>query len=134
MGVGIVGALAMKKPGLAAQTEGNLWKVGAYNEIKGLQIGLHAHHAGQGAVMRKLVEGYNYNSAPAILVPEVGHVIKGPFGRVSTNTVGFTNARQVLARDIFELRRVYGSQGIPNSALQELIHMNKTMYPGAFIK
>ncbi|MFC7346935.1 DUF6443 domain-containing protein [Chryseobacterium zhengzhouense] len=134
MGAGILGAIALKKPGLAAKTEGNLWKVGAYNEIKGLQIGLHAHHAGQGAVMRKLVEGYNYNSAPAILVPEVGHVIKGPFGRVSTNTVGFTNARQVLARDIFELRRVYGSQGIPNSALQELIHMNKTMYPGAFIK
>ncbi|WP_180277259.1 hypothetical protein [Chryseobacterium sp. 52] len=46
----------------------------------------------------------------------------------------FTNARQVLARDVFELRRVYGNQGIPNSALQELIQMNKKMYPGAFKK
>ncbi|MGD1318738.1 hypothetical protein [Chryseobacterium sp. 2R14A] len=132
MGVGIVGALAMKKPGLAAQTEGNLWKVGAYNEIKGLQIGLDAHHAGQGALMKKLVEGYNYKTAPAILVPKLGHTIGT--GVVSRSTSGFTNARQVLARDVFELRRVYGGRGIPNSALQELIQMNKTMYPGAFIK
>jgi hypothetical protein len=32
-----------------------------------------------------------------------------------------------LARDIMELRRVYDH--IPNSALKELIELNKKMYP-----
>ncbi len=68
------------------------------------------------------------------MVPEVGHTIKGANGIVSRSTIGVTNARQLLARDIFELRRVYGSQGIPNSSLQQLIQMNKTKYPEAFIK
>ncbi|UCA61438.1 hypothetical protein KB553_07850 [Chryseobacterium rhizoplanae] len=87
--------------------------------------------------MAKFVPGYNMLKAPSILVPELGHVKNIPgVGRMEiTRGIGnFTNARQVLARDIFELRRVYGSQGIPNSALQELIQMNKTMYPGAFMK
>ena len=116
------------------KAESNLWKVGIYSDLKGTQAGLHAHHVGQSAVMNKMIEGYSHNSAPSILVPELGHVFKGPFGRVSTNTRGLTTPRQVLSRDIMELRRVYGPQGIPNSSLQELIQMNKTMYPGAFSK
>ena len=36
---------------------------------------------------------------------------------VSRSTKVFTNARHVVARDIRELRRIYGSQGIPNKAL-----------------
>ena len=43
------------------------------------------------------------------------------------STKGITNARQLLARDLFELKRVYPD--IPNSALKELIDMNKKMYP-----
>jgi|GEM_PF-2037095 len=119
---------------VAGKTSNNLWKVGSYSEIKGLEVGLDAHHVGQKAVMKNFVSGYNLNTAPSILVPEVGHTIRGVNGIVSRSTSGFTNARQVLARDIFELRRVYGGQGIPNSSLQQLIQMNKTMYPGAFIK
>lgn len=118
----------------AAKTSSNLWKVGSYSEIKGLEVGLDAHHVGQKAVMKNFVPGYNLNTAPSILVPEVGHTIRGVNGIVSRSTSGFTNAREVLARDIFELRRVYGGQGIPNSSLQQLIQMNKTMYLGAFIK
>jgi hypothetical protein len=68
------------------------------------------------------------------MISEVGHTIRGVNGIVSQSTTGITNARQLLARDIFELRRVYGGQGIPNSSLQQLIQMNKTIYPGAFIK
>ena len=71
-------------------------------------------------------------TAPSILVPKVGHTIKGPLGIVSRNTQGFSNARQVLARDIFELRRVYPN--IPNNSLQQLIQMNKSIYPKYFIK
>lgn len=48
-------------------------------------------------------------------------------GIVSRSTKGITNARQLLARDLFELKRVYPD--IPNSALKELIDMNKKMYP-----
>ncbi len=110
----------------------NLWKVGSYSELRGLEVGLDAHHVGQKAIMKKFVPGYNENTAPSILVPKLGHT--NGVGVVSRSTTGFTNARQVLARDIFELRRVYGSQGIPNSSLQQLIQMNKTMYSGVFIK
>ena len=68
--------------------------------------------------MKKLVDNYNLNTAPAINVPKVGHTIKGPNG---------INPRQLLARDIRELRRVYDD--IPNSKLKELIELNKKMYP-----
>jgi RHS repeat-associated protein len=110
----------------------NLWKVGSYSGLRGLEIGLDAHHVAQKALMGKFVPGYSASTAPSILVPKLGHT--SGTGVVSRTTTGFTNARQVLARDIFELRRVYGSQGIPNSSLQELIRMNKTMYPTSFIK
>ncbi|WP_353150763.1 RHS repeat-associated core domain-containing protein, partial [Chryseobacterium sp.] len=123
-------------PGII-NTESKIWKVGAYNELRGLEAGLDAHHVGQSALMKRLVSGYDHKSAPTILVPVAGHRKLIPeIGRmeITRGSGNFTNARQVLARDIFELRRVYGSQGIPNSALQELIEMNKKMYPGAFMK
>ncbi|RDU22678.1 hypothetical protein DWV06_15410 [Anaerosacchariphilus polymeriproducens] len=95
--------------------------------MKGVE-GLDAHHAGQKAAMKKLVDGYDPMTAPAINVPEVGHTRKHfERGIVSRSTKGITNARQLLARDIRELRRVYPD--IPNSKLQELIEMNKKLYP-----
>lgn len=102
------------------------YQVGAYKDIKGVE-GLDAHHAGQKAVMKKLVDNYDPNTAPAINVPKVGHTIKGPNGIVSRSTKGIDNPRQLLARDIMELRRVYDD--IPNSSLRELIELNKKMYP-----
>ena len=98
----------------------------AYKDIKGV-AGFDAHHAGQKAAMKKLVDGYDPMTAPAINVPKVGHTIKGENGIVSRSTKGITSARQLLARDIGELRRVYPD--IPNSKLQELIDMNKKLYP-----
>ncbi|MEK3996193.1 LXG domain-containing protein [Psychrobacillus sp. FSL K6-2365] len=102
------------------------YQVGAYKDIKGVE-GLDAHHAGQKAAMKKLVDDYDLNTAPAINVPKVGHTIKGPNGIVSRSTKGIDNPRQLLARDIRELRRVYDD--IPNSDLKELIELNKKMYP-----
>lgn len=120
---------------IVPEAENHLWKVGPYKNLKGLQEGLDAHHAGQKAVMEKLIPGYRPYSGPSILVPEMGHTIPKPgVGVVSRRTKGFKNTRQLLARDIYELRRVYGSEGLPNSSLQELIQLNKTMYPDAFIK
>ena len=101
--------------------------VGPYNEMKGAVAGLDAHHAGQSVAMKKVVAGYDHNTSPSILVPKVGHTIKGPNGIVSRSTKGIDNARDILARDINELRRVYPD--IPNARLQELIEMNKSMYP-----
>lgn len=115
-----------------AAKSSNLWKVGSYKNLRGVEAGLDAHHVGQKALMKRFVPGYNASTAPSILVPKLGHTVGK--GVVSRSTSGLTNARQVLARDIFELRRVYGSQGIPNSSLQQLIQMNKQMYPEAFIK
>jgi hypothetical protein len=82
--------------------------------------------------MRKLVPNYHGSNAPSILVPKIGHTVGS--GVVSRNMTGYLSARDVLARDILELRRVYGGQGIPNSSLQELIRLNKNMYPNAFKK
>jgi RHS repeat-associated protein len=109
----------------------NVWKVGLYNELKGMEAGLDAHHAGQAAIMEKLVPGYNRYTAPAILVPNAGHT-RG-MNVLSRSLHGITNPRQLLARDIMELRRVYG-KAIPNSSLQELINLNKKLYPNAFRK
>jgi hypothetical protein len=73
------------------------------------------------------IPAYDPATAPSILVPKVGHTIRGPNGIVSRSTEGFSSARDVIARDIRELRRVYPD--VPNSKLQELIQMNKDLYP-----
>ncbi|WP_257456314.1 SpvB/TcaC N-terminal domain-containing protein [Archangium lipolyticum] len=116
----------------AAKTGPGKFTVGAYDDIRGTVPGMDAHHVGQKAVMGDLIPGYDPGKAPAILVPKIGHTIRGPNGIISRSTEGFSNARQVVARDIMELRRVYPD--IPKSALREIIDMNKSMYPGAMTK
>jgi hypothetical protein len=103
------------------------YTVGVYEEIKGTVPGMDAHHVGQKAILGRFVPDYDPVKAPAILVPKVGHTIRGPRGIVSRSTEGFSSARDVLARDILELRRVYPD--IPNSQLQLLIQKNKDLYP-----
>ncbi|MGG0155292.1 hypothetical protein [Bacillus mycoides] len=80
--------------------------------------GLDAHHIGQKAIMKKFIADYD---------PKVGHTIRGPKGIVSRSSKGIENGRQLLARDIMELRRVY--QNIPNSQIKKLIELNKKLYP-----
>jgi hypothetical protein len=114
---------------------GKLYEVGTYDDlkIKGAGTELDAHHVGQKAVMPKFVPNYNPDKAPAILVPNRGHTKRnGSLGTVSRKTNGITNARDLLARDIKELRRVYPD--IPNEQLKKLIDMNKEIYPDAFRK
>ena len=70
--------------------------------------GLDAHHVGQKALMKKVVADYDELTAPAINVPKLGHTKRHPErGIVSRSTKGITNARQLLARDLFELKRVH---------------------------
>ncbi len=111
----------------AAESVPGKFTVGIYDDIRGTVPGLDAHHVGQKAVMGKLIPGYDPATAPSILVPKVGHTIRGPNGIVSRSTEGLTSARDVIARDIMELRRVYPD--VPNSKLQELIQLNKDLYP-----
>lgn len=76
--------------------------------------------------MKNLVDNYAPKIALAINVPKVGHTISGQNGIVSRSTKGIDNVRQLLARDLFELKRVYPD--IPNSKYRELIDMNMKMY------
>ncbi|EOI3445661.1 RHS repeat-associated core domain-containing protein, partial [Cronobacter turicensis] len=114
------------------------WDVNSHqankNAVKGLNLGLDSHHVGQKNIMKDFIEGYDPATAPAILVPRVGHTVsKEGVGIVSRSSINkktglpFTNARDVIARDIRELRRVYPD--ILNAKLQELIDLNKRMYP-----
>ena len=115
-------------------TAGGKYDVGEYAALRRriAEPGLEAHHVGQQALMKRYVPGYDPEVAPAILVPKVGHTIRGPQGIVSRSTSGISSARQAVARDIFELRRVY--PGVPNSQLKTLIEMNKQMYPAVRVK
>lgn len=74
------------------------------------------------------------------MVPKDGHTrsLNDEIGIVSRSKINpttgqpFTSARDVIARDIKELRRVYSD--VPNSKLQELIKMNKDKYPEVRLK
>jgi len=106
--------------------------VGLHKNIKWKVKGLDSHHVGQKNLMSKFIPNYDLENAPAILVKSMGHTRKSIFGRLSTNSEGINNVRQLIARDIFELRRVYPN--VPNSQLKKLIQMNKEMYPEYFNK
>lgn len=116
-------AVTPKNVSVHVGKSGAEYAVGAYKDVKGFK-GMDAHHVGQKAVMDKFIANYDPKTAPAISVPRYGHTVGK--GVVSRKSKGFINARQLLARDIRELRRVYPD--IPNSALKELIFMNKKMY------
>ena len=106
---------------------------------------LRSHHVGQKAIMPNLVANYDEDNAPAILVHKEGHnnrklelTEKGEKGTVSTKQVDpmtnkpFVSVRDLVARDIKELRRVYSN--VSNEKLKELIELNKSMYPEMKVK
>jgi len=111
------------------------FSVGEYKKIKGKVKGLDAHHVGQKALMKKHIKNYDEDTAPSILVPQVGHTIKKKgVGVVSRSTkIDITNpntksvARSIIARDVKEMRRVYPE--VSNKQLQTMIKMNKQKYP-----
>ena len=110
------------------------WTVGSYEDLVKIakNVSLDAHHVGQKALYKKLIPGYDLMKGPSILVPKIGHTIRGPRGIVSRSMAGLDNVRKVLARDIRELRRVYPD--IPNSKLVKIIEINKKNYPSFFSK
>jgi RHS repeat-associated protein len=120
MGLGAPIRLAPK--GVAA------YEVGTYKDLARRSIGddLVIHHVGQGHPMGQVVAGYDYSVAPAIALPRTSHVqipnLKGEYAGT---------ARDLIARDIRNLRSY---TNVPNSALKQLLELNKTTYPGAFVK
>jgi len=88
--------------------------------------GLDLHHAGQAHAMEQIVPGYSRAIGPSIALPRAEHaLIPNLRGAVELTP------RQLLARDIVNLRNLTGA---PNSALIELVELNKEMYPEAFAR
>lgn len=102
-----------------------VYDVGEYQELK-CESGMNRHHIGQKAVMKKLVSGYDESTGPAIIVPAVGHTFKGTDGIVSRNSSGFRRVKDLVDRDIEELKRVYSK--VPQPSVDKLIDLNSTKY------
>jgi len=119
IGGAAVGSLAAE--GVAA------YEVGTYENLQARSVvgdDLALHYAGQAHAMEQVVPGYERATGPSIALPTAEHrLIPNLHG-----AVGLT-PRQLLARDIVNLRQYTNTQ---NSSLQQLIQLNKDMYPEAF--
>jgi hypothetical protein len=105
------------------------YEVGTYDALKARSVvgdALDIHHVGQAHAMEQVVPGYSRASGPAIALPRGEHALvptlRGPVS---------LSPRALLAHDIWNLRQ---STNVPNGPLQELVRLNKEMYPGAFTK
>jgi len=105
------------------------YEVGTYDALRARSAagdGFDLHHVGQAHAMEQIVSGYSRATGPAIALPEAEHAAI-PTLRGSVNM----SPRSLLARDIWNLREYTNT---PNSKLQQLIQLNKTMYREAFAK
>jgi RHS repeat-associated protein len=115
--------LSAAKRGISA------YEVGTYDALKARSLtgdGLDIHHVGQTHPFEQLIPGYDRATAPAISLPEVEHGMMPTAKGTTTMT-----PRDILANDIRNLRNLTEA---PNSSLQQLIDLNKQMYPNAFQK
>ena len=87
---------------------------------------LDIHHVVQANPAGQIIPGYFRAKGPSIALPEAEHALVPRLSGPYTGT-----ARDLLARDIWNLRNFTNA---PTSALQDLIELNKQMYPGAFVK
>jgi hypothetical protein len=105
------------------------YEVGIFDDLQKRSVkgdGLDIHHVAQKHPASQVIPGYDSQFAPSIAVPAREHK------RIPTIKGNFTgSARDLLAKDIWDLRR---HTKAPNSALRELINLNKSMYPEAFRK
>ena len=126
VGLGVVGELG--RGAAEASRSVRAYEVGTANALKARSINdaLDIHHVGQAHPMEQLIVDYNRTTAPAIALPEAEHAMIPTIKGAATMT-----PRDLLANDIRNLRNFSGA---PNSSLQELIRLNKTMYPNAFTK
>jgi hypothetical protein len=105
------------------------YQVGPFDDLqRQSRVGddLQLHHAGQKHPMSQIVPGYDPKTGPSIVLPTGEHqLIPNVRGDYSGT------ARDILAQDVRNLRNLTEA---PNGALQDLIKLNKQMYPGSFTK
>ena len=113
----------------AAKAPVQAFEVGTADALKARSVvgdGLDIHHVAQAHPLEQVIPGYNRATGPAITVPRAQHstipTVRGPFTGI---------ARDQLANDIWDLRNYTDA---PNSSLQDLINLNKQMYPGPYTK
>ncbi len=103
------------------------YEVGTFRQFDNASLSgddLAIHHVGQHHAAQQVAPGHTYRGGPAIALPTAEHArIRNLPGTVSLTP------RQLLARDIWNLRRFTNA---PNSALRELIDLNRQTYPGVF--
>jgi hypothetical protein len=135
------------------------WTIGTYEDLTKAAAGLplDAHHLLQAekmsALLKKLGLTFDHAKGISILVPEVGHRFKDPLkkgykcisrwnGKKLDKYIKEAEdagkslkqiSRDLLAKDIKEMRRVYGND-VPNSALKQLVEMHKKDFPQLFLK
>lgn len=125
--VAIVPGIGQIATGTKLGTKVTKYEVGTFDNLtKRSTLGdkLDIHHVTQKHPGKQVIPGYDPKTAPSIAVPAREHrripTIKG-------NYPG--NPRDLLAKDIKDLRKYTNA---PNVALQDLIKLNKTTYPGVF--
>jgi hypothetical protein len=116
--------------GVSAARGVSAYEVGGYNALKARSIardGLQVHHAVQASPAEQIIPGYLRRTGPSIVLPEKEHEV---IPKIMGSYAG--TPRDLLARDIRNLRTY--AEAAHNSAIQDLIELNKTMYPKAFTK
>lgn len=103
------------------------YEVSTFNTLRARSAAgdaLDLHHAMQASPAQQVIPSYNRSTAPAIALPRIEHQM---IPNLSGAYAG--GARDLLALDIRNLRNYTNA---PNTALQDLIQLNKTLYPTAF--
>ncbi|GGH04552.1 hypothetical protein FAZ19_05560 [Sphingobacterium alkalisoli] len=139
-GGGATGGLLAKTPGKIILTNQAKTAVDAAREVTKYEVStvddllrrskvgdnLDIHHVAQKHPADQLIEGYDPKTAPGIALSSKEHkaipTVKGDPTR---------SARSQLAKDIYDLRN---HTNAPISSLQQLIQLNKEIYPIPFIK
>ena len=126
----INGSYFPKSGGISEAAEGLApYEVGTYDALKARSaVGdeLDLHHVVQAHPAGQTIPGYLRANGPSIALPNAEHLLVPRLSGPYTGT-----ARDLLARDIRNLRNYTNA---PNSALQDLIDLNKQMYPDALAK
>ncbi len=104
------------------------YDVGRVDDLARRSIGdvLDIHHVPQKHPASQVIPGYDPDIGPGIALPQPEH------RRIPKLTGTYLGtARELVARDLWDLRRYTGA---PNSALRELLALVRRIYPGALDK
>ncbi len=116
----------------AASTESvQAYEVGQVNDLRARSAvgdGLDIHHVPQAHAAEQIIPGYTRATGPGIALPQAEHDAVNALN--VTGVYGGT-ARDLIARNLWALHELTSA---PNSALQGLLSLIRTMYPGVLNK